>query len=105
MAEKTYTTGEVVDLLDSHEFMEDHMMSSLDAADLDGESEDGDCAEGDGFAGDGSAMLLPPEYLSAEASHLLLDSIGDILPAERDSLLMSESEEDEFNEVSSDSTG
>ena len=58
-----YTTAEVLDLLDSHEVMEDDMMSSLDTPDLDAESVDEDYAEGDGFASDGSAMLVPPEYL------------------------------------------
>lgn len=81
-------------------------MSSLDAADLEAESVDEDSAEGDGFSNDGSAMLLPPEYLNPEASHLLLESIGDILPAEKDSLLLSDSvDEEEFNEEVRNDTG
>ncbi len=50
MADRTYTTAEVLDLLDSHEVMEDDMKSSLDTPDLDAESVDEDDAEGDGFA-------------------------------------------------------
>ncbi len=37
---------EVLDLLNSHEVMEDDMMSSLDTPDLDGESVDEHSAEG-----------------------------------------------------------
>ena len=62
------------------------MSSLLNTVDLDAESDDEDFAEGDGVTGDGSAMLLPPEYLNPDASHLVFESIGDILPAERGSL-------------------
>ena len=90
MAERTYTTSEVLDLLDSHEIMDDDLLSSLDVTDLDAESVHEDFAEGNGFAGDGSAMLFPPEYLNPVLNHLLLESIGDILPAEKDSVFLSE---------------
>ena len=82
-------------------------MSSLDVTYLDAESVDEDFAEGDGFSGDRSAMLLPPQYLNPEANHLLLDSIGDILPAEKYSVLLSDfvEENEEPNEECSDYTG
>ena len=82
-------------------------MSSLDVTYLGAESVDEDFAEGDGFSGDGSAMLLPPQYLNPEANHLLLDNIGDILPAEKYSVLLSDfvEENEEPNEESSDYTG
>ena len=52
-------------------------------------------------------MLLHPEYLNPEANHLLLESIGDILPAEKYSVLLSDFVQDneEPNEESSDDTG
>ena len=64
-------------------------------------------AEGDGSAGDGSTMLLPPEYLNPEVNHILFESIGDILPAEKDSVLFPDfvEENEEPNEESSDDTG
>ena len=69
-------------LLEDNEQMEDEVSSLLNTVDLDAESDDEDFAEGDGVSGDGSAMLLPPEYLNPDASYLVFESIGDILPAE-----------------------
>ena len=53
---------------------EDEVSSLLNTVDLDTENDDEDFAEGDGVTGDGSAMLLPPEYLIPDASHLVFES-------------------------------
>ena len=105
MAGSTYTAAEVLKLLEDNEQMEDEVSSLLNTVDLDAESDDEDFAEGDGVTGDGSAMLLPPEYLIPDASHLVFESIGDILPAERDSLFFSDSDTEQSEESSDDDTG
>ena len=74
MAASTYTAAEVLKLLEDNEQMEDEVSSLLNTVDLDAESDDEDFAEGDGVTGDGSAMLLPPEYLIPDESHLVFES-------------------------------
>ena len=102
MVVRTFTASEVLDLLEDQELFEDvdYLVSSVD---LDVEREDDDLPEGDGFGSDGSATLIPPEYLNPEATQLLAEGIGASTPAEKDSLLYSNSGEQDM--ASSDDDG
>ncbi len=54
MAARSYSTAEVLELLENEELLND------------GESEDDDTPQGDGIDASGSTVLLPNEYLDTD---------------------------------------
>ncbi len=95
MAARSYSTAEVLELLENEELLNDDLESRINLVDLDGESEDDDTPQGDGIDASGSTVLLPNEYLDTDCIPLLTTAIGNPTPAEKDSLLSDT--EDEFS--------
>ncbi len=105
---QTYTASEVLHILQEREECEDSVRNLVSSLDLDAESEDGDNPEGDGTLEDGSVMLIPPEFLNPGAMELIFHTINATSPAERDSLLLEESEfsaQTFFKETTIEDTG
>ena len=65
---------------------------------LEGESDDGEEGHGNYVAEDGTEQLLDDNLLSPAATSMFIDSLGPLLPSERDSLLLLE--EDTLGESS-----
>lgn len=86
---RLYNATEVLQLLGESELLEDELR---DAVDLDAESEDEDSPEDDGTDIDGSPMLLPRKYLAPELLEIAVQSFHNYSPAERDSLLLTDSD-------------
>ena len=57
---------------------------------LEGESDDGEESHGDYVAEDGTEELLDDNLLSPAATSVFIDSLGPLLPSERDLLLLLE---------------
>ena len=98
MADKRYTVSEVLELLEGEELLEDDVSDIVCTVDLNAESEDSDVPEGDGTDCDGSAVLVPSEYLDSEAMQIIANGIDGSSPAERDSLLLTDSEQSSSDE-------
>ena len=98
-----YTASEVLELIEDEKLLDNDVDDIVSALDLDAESEDGDCPEGDGVDSEGSTVLLQNKNLNPEAVVLFAEGTGDLSPAERDSLLFSDSENE--NEDSSNEDG
>ena len=86
---RVYSTSEVLQLLGEDKLLEQELGGAVD---LEAESEDEDSGpEYDGPDADGS----PDEYLTPSGLELVLQSLDVPSPAERDSLLLTESDLDE----------
>jgi len=66
---------------------------------LEGESDDGEEGHGDYVAEDGTKQLLDDNLLSPAATSVFIDSLGPLLPSERDSLLLLEDTLGESSQV------
>ena len=82
---RTYTTDDVIAILDQQELYEDELGSSVD---LDAESEDEDLPEGDFLTADGTQSLIQPEILINESSLMISGTLCSPEAAERDSVLL-----------------
>ena len=88
---RSYSTSEVLLLLEQDEECLDEAVNLIGSADLEGESEDKDSPQGDGFLEDGSTLLVPSECL-APGGLEILQTLEPTTPAERQSLLLQDPE-------------
>ena len=88
---RSYSTSEVLLLLEQDEECLDEAVNRIGSADLEGESEDEDSPQGDGFLEDGSTLLVASEYL-APGGLEILQTIQPTTPALRQSLLLQDLE-------------
>lgn len=89
---RMYSASEVLAILDDQEDFEAELGELVPAVDLDGESDDGDEVQGDGSQEDGSQILLDVEVLAPDSVSLIALALDLPSPAERDSMLLLDSE-------------